>query len=144
MYLVISMDDTLVFRKTNEKHLGHLETILNRLKPNNCMLQKMRVILWLEWHNLLNHLSEGMVVNPYKVEVIRSCPRTTKLTESKSFLGLLQFLRRFKMSFSAASSSSSSYESGKGNAEMGYIMRWCVPLPKGCCRVCSNPCYSKL
>jgi hypothetical protein len=37
----------------------------------------------------------GLKVDPKKVEVIEKCPRPADITEARSFLGLVQFFRKF-------------------------------------------------
>lgn len=43
----------------------------------------------------------GIRVNPTKVEVLKSWPRPKSLTDVRSFIGSLQFLRRFIKNFSS-------------------------------------------
>ena len=96
------MDDLLIFRKDEASHLKHLETVLRRLEesklfvfPEQCEFMKTEI-------DFLGFLvgKDGLRVNPSKVEVLKTCPKSKSLFEVRSFLGLLQFFRRFIPKFS--------------------------------------------
>ena len=101
-FLVVYMDDLLIYSKSLEEHLKHLETILQRLKehklyvsPKKCEFAKQE----LKFLGLIIN-NRGIQVDKSKVDVVETWPQPTNITELRSFLGLLQFFRRFIKGFS--------------------------------------------
>ena len=82
--------------------MKHLETVLRRLEenklfvsPEKCEFMKTEI----DFPGILVG-KDGLRVNPSKVKVLKTCPKPKSLFEVKSFLGLLQFCRRFIPKFS--------------------------------------------
>ena len=102
VFVVVYMDDLLVFSKNIDDHMRHLEVILSRLKaealyvsPSKCsFMQKETEFLGLLFGE------NGIRVNPDEVKVLEDWPHPKSLTELRSFIGLLQFFRRFVKRFS--------------------------------------------
>lgn len=102
VFLVVYMDDLLIFSKDEESHMKHLEIVLSRLRehklyvsPKKCEFMKIEI----DFLGLIVG-KNGIRVNPSKVEVLKSWPRPQSLTDVRSFIGLLQFFRRFIKDFS--------------------------------------------
>lgn len=80
-------------------------TILKRpckhLRIMSCM-QDFQSEFWLESVSFLGHAisSEGIKVDPQKIEAAKNCPRLTTPTKIRSFLGLDDYYRRFVEGFS--------------------------------------------
>lgn len=106
VYLVVYMDDLLVFSKTEDDHMRHLETVLSRLQSEELFVASKKCsFMQLETEFLgLIVGKNGIKVNPEKAEVIRTWPKPKSLSELRSFIGLLQFFRRFMKGFSARAS----------------------------------------
>ena len=101
-FLVVYMDDLLVFSKNEEEDLPHVETVFSRLKEHQLYVSARKCEFLRSEIQFLGLIvgTEGVRVNPEKAEVLRTWPRPETLTELRSFLGLLQFFRRFIKSFS--------------------------------------------
>ncbi len=102
VFMVVYMDDLLIFSKDEKSHLEHLRTVLSRLKdhklyvsPKKCEFMKSEI-------SFLGMIvgKGGTKVDPKKVEVLREWPTPKTLTDVRSFMGLLQFFRRFIKDFS--------------------------------------------
>jgi len=97
VFMVVYMDDLLVFSKDEESHVRHLETVLSRLQENKLYVSPKKCDFMKTEIDFLGMVvgKEGIRVNPKKVEVLRTWPKPKTLTEVRSFMGLLQFFRRF-------------------------------------------------
>jgi hypothetical protein len=95
-FVVVFIDDILVFPKTQEEHEKHLRLVLEKLRSNKLYAKFSKCEFWLTKVAFLGHVS----VDPGKVkDVLNWMPPTTAL-EIKSFLGLEGYYRRFIKDFS--------------------------------------------
>lgn len=96
-FLVIYMDDLLIFSKDEESHYRHLETVLSRLEEHELYVAPRKCEFMKDNSDFLGLLvgKEGIRVNPDKVEILKTWPKPDTITDLRSFLGLLQFFRRF-------------------------------------------------
>jgi len=101
-FLVVYMDDLLIFSRDASSHYRHVETVLTRLEehelyvaPKKCEFMKEEI----EFLGLVVG-KNGIKVDPRKVEILKTWPKPDSITDIRSFLGLLQFFRRFIPKFS--------------------------------------------
>ncbi|XP_015762141.1 PREDICTED: uncharacterized protein LOC107341253 [Acropora digitifera] len=103
---LIYIDDIVIFSKSIEEHLTHLEEVFRRLRdanvklnPEKCSFVKQRIVY-------LGHVvtTEGIFPDPSKVEVVKNFPTPASLKELKSFLGLANYYQRFIKGFSEIAS----------------------------------------
>ncbi len=96
-FVVVYMDDLLIFSKDEQSHLRHIELVLSRLKDHELFVSPKKCKSLKEEIQFLGLFvgKNGLRVDPKKVGVLKSWPKPSTLTDIRSFLGLIQFFRRF-------------------------------------------------
>ena len=91
------LDDIIIGGTDEEDCKRNLENVLDRLKFHNVKVNIDKCIILQRSVNYLGHiLSEGKVnVNPDKVEALKRAPAPRSTKEVKSYLGLLNYFRKF-------------------------------------------------
>ncbi|GJX33651.1 putative nucleotidyltransferase, ribonuclease H [Tanacetum coccineum] len=100
-FVIVFIDDILMYSKTREDHEDHL-CILEILCQKKLYAKFSKCDFWLGQVAFLGHIvpADGITVDPAKVEAITKWPRSTTVTEVRSFLGLAGYYRRFVEGFS--------------------------------------------
>jgi hypothetical protein len=101
-FIVVFIDDILVFSKTMEEHEEHLRLVLEKLRCNQLYAKFSKCEFWLTEVAFLGHIisARGVSIDPGKVkDVLNWMPPATVL-EIRSFLGLAGYYRRFIKDFS--------------------------------------------
>ncbi|KAL4334296.1 hypothetical protein GQ457_07G004020 [Hibiscus cannabinus] len=98
-FVVVFIDDILVYSRTEEDHDIHLRLVLQTLLENQLYAKLSKCEFWIREVVFLGHVvsSEGIRVDPKKVEAIVNWKQPTSVTEIRSFLGLAGYYRRFVM-----------------------------------------------
>ncbi|GKB29661.1 putative reverse transcriptase domain-containing protein [Tanacetum coccineum] len=101
-FVIVFIDDIMVFSKSKEEHEEHLRTVLQILRQEKLYAKFSKCEFWLSKVAFLGHIvsAEGITMDPAKVEAITKWPRPTSVTEVRSFLGLAGYYRRFVEGFS--------------------------------------------
>jgi len=101
-FVVVYIDDIMIYSKTFEEHLEHIEKILRKLKEVNLMLKLVKC-KWGEQNiEFLGHVvgKDGLKPDPGKIEKIKNLKVPTTQKEVRSILGLCGYYRRFVKGFS--------------------------------------------
>ena len=71
-FVVVFIDDILIYSKTKEEHEEHLKTSLQVLRDNKLYAKLSKCEFWLEEVSFLGHVisKDGISVDPSKVEVV--------------------------------------------------------------------------
>lgn len=101
-FVIVFIEDILVFSKSKEEHKEHLRTVLQILRQEKFHAKFSKCELWMSSVAFLGHIvsEEGISMDPEKVEAITKWPRPMSVTEIRSFLGLASYYRRFFDGFS--------------------------------------------
>ncbi|KAL4282674.1 hypothetical protein GQ457_16G021220 [Hibiscus cannabinus] len=101
-FVVVFIDDILVYSRTEEDHDRHLRLVLQTLLENQLYAKLSKCELWIREVVFLGHVvsSMGIRVDPKKVEAIVNWKQPTSVTEIRGFLGLAGYYRRFVSGFS--------------------------------------------
>jgi len=101
-FVIIFIDDILVYSKSQEEHEDHLRSTLQKLREHQLFAKFSKCEFWLDKVAFLGHVisRDGVHVDPSKVEAVQNWPRPTSVREIRSFLGLAGYYRRFVKDFS--------------------------------------------
>ena len=106
-FVVVFIDDILVYSKNKEEHAKHLRIVLTRLREHQLYAKFSKCDFWLKEVQFLGHilLAEGVVVDPSKVKDVLDWKPPTTVHQVRSFLGLAGYYRQFIPDFSKVSKS---------------------------------------
>jgi hypothetical protein len=100
-FVVIYLDDVTVFSSSDVEHCEHLKRVFLKCRKFGISLNPKKSLFSMKEGKLLGHIVsvEGVRIDPSRVEAIQtlSLPRSRK--EVQSFLGKINFLRRFVSNF---------------------------------------------
>ena len=87
------LDDIIIFSKTKEEHLQHLEEIFVRLRKFGLKMKREKCSFFKKHIQYLGHLvsEKGFEPLPEKLESIRKMPAPRTAKEVKQFLGLIGY-----------------------------------------------------
>ena len=96
-FVVVFVDDILIYSKSKEDHEGHLRVVLQTLREHQLYTKFSKCELWLTEVRFLGHVvsASGVSVDPEKVEAVMSWERPKSVFEIHSFLGLAGYYSRF-------------------------------------------------
>ena len=91
------LDDIIIFSKTEEEHLQHLEEIFVRLLKFGLKMKREKCSFFKKHIQYLGHLvsERGFESLPEKLESIRNMPAPRTAKEVKQFLGLIGYYGKF-------------------------------------------------
>ncbi|GBG80349.1 hypothetical protein CBR_g30718 [Chara braunii] len=94
-FVVVYLDDILIFSKSMEEHLKHLEEVLAILKKTQLHLNLEKSEFGKDSVIYLGHRLSAACLEPEatKIEVIRDWPQPVNIRELRSFLGLASYYR---------------------------------------------------
>ena len=101
-FVVVFIDDILVYSKSREEHERHLSIVLQTLRDKRLYAKLKKCEFWLDRVSFLGHVvtKDGISVDLGKVDVVSNWRRPTTVTEIQSFLRLIGYYRRFIEGFS--------------------------------------------
>ena len=101
-FIVVFMDDILIYSKSEEDHEGHLRIVLQTFREHQLYAKFIKCEFWLMEVRFLRHvvLAVGVSVDLEKVEAVTNLERPKSIFGIRSFLGLAGYYKRFIEDFS--------------------------------------------
>ncbi|WVZ58178.1 hypothetical protein U9M48_008473 [Paspalum notatum var. saurae] len=101
-FVVVFIDDILIYSKTEEEHEEHLRLVLQKLREHKLYAKLSKCEFWLDQMPFLGHIVSkgGIMVDPSKISSVMDWKVPEVVKEVHGFLGLAGYYRRFIESFS--------------------------------------------
>ncbi|GJU38895.1 putative reverse transcriptase domain-containing protein [Tanacetum coccineum] len=101
-FVIVFIDDILIYSKNKQEHAEHLKLILELLKKEQLYAKFSKCEFWIPKVQFLGHVidSQGIHVDPAKIESVKDWESPKSATEIRQFLGLAGYYRRFIEGFS--------------------------------------------
>ncbi|GJZ26563.1 putative reverse transcriptase domain-containing protein [Tanacetum coccineum] len=131
-FVIVFIDDILIYSKDKEEHGEHLKIILELLKKEQLYTKFSKCDFWLDSVQFLGHVIDNKCVHvdPAKIEAINNWVAPTMPTEVRQFLRLAGYYRRFIEWFSMISKplteltqKDNKYEWGKEEKEAFQLLK---------------------
>ena len=96
-WMMVYVDDVIIYSKTAEEHLQHIRQILEKLrkhglyiKPKKCKFTETEI-------SYLGHIinQDGIHTDSLKIQAVAAYPRPMTVTEAQAFMRLASYYRRF-------------------------------------------------
>eukprot|EP00253_Pinus_taeda_P022951 PITA_22951 len=101
-FVIVYLDDILIFSKTKEEHFRHLQSVLRKLQQNKLLIN-LKKCTFFQWELIYLGFvitENELKMDPEKVAAIVNWPSPKSLFEVRSFHGLASFYRKFIRNFS--------------------------------------------
>nr|GFB68717.1 putative reverse transcriptase domain-containing protein [Tanacetum cinerariifolium] len=101
-FVIVFIDDILIYSSDEKEHEEHLKEILELLKKEELYAKFSKCEFWIPKVQFLGHVidSQGIHVDPAKIEFVKDWASPKSQTEIRQFLGLAGYYRRFIEGFS--------------------------------------------
>ncbi|GJV35838.1 putative reverse transcriptase domain-containing protein [Tanacetum coccineum] len=138
-FVIVFIDDILIYLKNKKKYEEHLKLILELLKKEELYAKFSKCEFWIPKVQFLGHVidSEGIHVDPAKIESIKDWTSPKSPTEIRQFLGLAGYYRRFIEGFSKIAKPMTKLTQKKVKFEWGDKQEAAFQLLKQ--KLCSAP-----
>ena len=100
--VICFMDDILVYSKSKEEHITHLQQVLSILRKEKFYAKLSKCSFGLEEIEFLGYRisKNGIECSKNKIKAIQDMPSPKNKKELRSFIGMASFYRKFIKKFS--------------------------------------------
>ena len=102
-FVVVYLDDIVIYSNTLEEHIDHLNKVFRLLRRNELYVKNEKCSFALGEVGFLGHrIKDGkLMMDESKIKAIQEWDPPTKVPQLRSFLGLVNYYRRFIKGYSA-------------------------------------------
>lgn len=102
-FLVIYLDDILIFSQNMDDHMRHLRVVMSRLKQHQLMVRPHKCEFACEEMEFLGVIvgKDGARPDQSKIRLVKDWPQPRNVHHVRAFLGLANFYRRFVPKFAS-------------------------------------------
>jgi len=96
-FVVVFLDDILIFSKSWEEHLQHIRTVLDAMRSNQLFCKSSKCEFGASDVLFLGHRIDGRSLSPdpSKIRAVQDWPAPSSVKEVRQFLGFANYFRRF-------------------------------------------------
>lgn len=96
-FVLIFVDDILIYSSTLEEHVTHLRLVLTRLQAHQLYIKLSKCSFAKQQLDYLGHIigTNGVATDPSKVKAVQEWPVPRNLRQFRGFLGLAGYYRKF-------------------------------------------------
>lgn len=104
-YLVSYVDDLLIFSRSYNSHIQHIDNVLSRLLEFGATVKLKKSNFLQKEINFLGYVvgKDGIRMDPERVKKIKELPEPRNIKELQSILGLMNYYRGFQKQFAELS-----------------------------------------
>ncbi len=101
-FVQVYLDDIVIYSKTWEEHLQHIECVIKRLEKAGLKMGRPKCFFAQKEIEFLGHIvsEKGIGTSPRLVEKIKNWPTPESKTDARRFIGLVGYYRNFIQDFS--------------------------------------------
>nr|GEU60785.1 putative reverse transcriptase domain-containing protein [Tanacetum cinerariifolium] len=138
-FVIVFIDDILIYSKNEKEHEEHLRQILELLKKEELYAKFSKYEFWIPKVQFLGHVidKQGIHVDPAKIEFVKDWASPNSPTEIRQFLGLAGYYRRFIEGFLKIAKPMTKFTQKKVKFEWGDKQKAAFQLSKQ--KLCSAP-----
>ncbi len=121
-FVLVYLDDILIFSRTEEEHRQHVARVLEILQENQLYAKMSKCEFGKQRVEFLGHVvsAEGVHVDPRKISAIKDWPRPRTVRDVRSFVGLASYYRRYVKGFASLAAPLTGLMSNKMRGEIPW------------------------
>ncbi|KAG1122709.1 hypothetical protein G6F38_014011 [Rhizopus arrhizus] len=115
-FVLVYLDDILIFSKTQEDHYKHLRLVMQRLRENKLYANPKKCVFNRTEVEFLGYRvsANGTLPSESKVKAVQEWPQPKNVQEVRQFVGLCSHYRRFIPGFSSVAAPLTDLTKGTG------------------------------
>jgi hypothetical protein len=100
-FVLVFFDDILIYSKTWQAHLTHVDQVLHLLSKHKLFLKQSKCAFGISEVEYLGHIvgKDGVRVDPKKIEAMQNWPHPKTLKSMHGFLGLMGYYHKFVQNY---------------------------------------------